>query len=182
MRSTSTSSATAATRSSNSRSPCRKASRRPRARTRTKPGPAEPRPAGFHHSTARRHPVRLHSAATARARRTTMHPDITRPSGDPARTVLRMADIGFDAPAALLGRFGLHLQRVAAGEPIPGSFWGEEEAGIIGTTVYARDDTPAHSLLHEARSEERRVGKECGSRRAPYQSRDKEAERTVRRE
>ena len=79
-----------------------------------------------------------------------MHPDITRPSGDPARTVLRMADIGFDAPAALLGRFGLHLQRVAAGEPIPGSFWGEEEAGIIGTTVYARDDTPAHSLLHEA--------------------------------
>ncbi len=79
-----------------------------------------------------------------------MHPDITRPSGDPARNVLRMADIGFDAPAALLGRFGLHLQRVAAGEPIPGSFWGEEEAGIIGTTVYARDDTPAHSLLHEA--------------------------------
>lgn len=36
------------------------------------------------------------------------------------------------------------------GQPIPGSFWGEEEAGIIGSAVYARSDTPVHSLLHEA--------------------------------
>lgn len=71
-------------------------------------------------------------------------------SGDPASTVMRLGQIGFGAPAALLARFGLQLQRVAAGEPIPGSFWGDEEAGIIGTTVYARDDTPVHSLLHEA--------------------------------
>ena len=63
---------------------------------------------------------------------------------------MRIADIGFGAPAALLGRFGLQLQRVAQGEPIPGSFWGDEEAGIIGNMVYARDDTPVHSLLHEA--------------------------------
>lgn len=63
---------------------------------------------------------------------------------------MRLGQIGFEAPAALLGRLGLQLQRVAAGEPIPGSFWGDEEAGIIGTTVYARDDTPVHSLLHEA--------------------------------
>ena len=39
---------------------------------------------------------------------------------------------------------------VAAGEAIPGSFWGECEAGVIGATVYARADTPVHSLLHEA--------------------------------
>ncbi len=71
-------------------------------------------------------------------------------SDDPASTVMRLGQIGFDAPAALLSRFGLQLQRVAADEPIPGSFWGDEEAGIIGTTVYARDDTPVHSLLHEA--------------------------------
>ncbi len=63
---------------------------------------------------------------------------------------MRVGEIGFDVPAALLGRFGLQLRRVATGIPIPGSFWGEEEAGIIGTTVYARDDTPVHSLLHEA--------------------------------
>lgn len=42
------------------------------------------------------------------------------------------------------------LQRVADGDAIPGSFWGECEAGIIGTTVHARGDTPVHSLLHEA--------------------------------
>jgi hypothetical protein len=64
--------------------------------------------------------------------------------------VLRLADIGDAAPAALLARHGLALQRVADGEPIPGSYWGDEEAGIIGSTVYARADTPVHSLLHEA--------------------------------
>lgn len=64
--------------------------------------------------------------------------------------VLRLADIGFDAPSTLLARHGLALHRVPAGEPIPGSYWGDEEAGIIGTSVYARDDTPVHSLLHEA--------------------------------
>ncbi|MGQ4583099.1 hypothetical protein [Lysobacter sp. F60174L2] len=64
--------------------------------------------------------------------------------------MLTLADTGFDAPAALLARYGLQLLRVADGEAIPGSYWGECEAGIIGTDVYARDDTPIHSLLHEA--------------------------------
>ncbi len=64
--------------------------------------------------------------------------------------MLTMADIGFDDAAALLHRHGLTLLRVADGEPIPGSYWGEREAGIIGTSVYARGDTPVHSLLHEA--------------------------------
>lgn len=71
-------------------------------------------------------------------------------SGDPAASVMRLGQIGFDAPAALLARHDLQLQRVAPGEPIPGSFWGDDEAGIISNTVYARDDTPVHSLLHEA--------------------------------
>lgn len=81
-----------------------------------------------------------------------MHPTTSsqRPFGDPADSVIRLSEIGFDAPAALLSRYALQLQRVAPGEPIPGSFWGDEEAGIIGDTVFARDDTPVHSLLHEA--------------------------------
>ena len=33
--------------------------------------------------------------------------------------------------------------------PIPGSFWGEPEAGIVSRTVHVRRDTPIHSLLHE---------------------------------
>ena len=59
-------------------------------------------------------------------------------------------DIGFAAPAALLARYGLRLQVVDDGAPIPGSFWGEPEAGLIGEDVFARADTPVHSLLHEA--------------------------------
>jgi hypothetical protein len=61
-----------------------------------------------------------------------------------------VADIVFDDAAALLQRYGLTLQRVADGDAIPGSYWGECEAGIIGATVHARGDTPVHSLLHEA--------------------------------
>jgi hypothetical protein len=68
---------------------------------------------------------------------------------DPA-PVLTLAEVGFEAPAALLARHGLALVQVPDGEPIPGSYWGECEAGLIGTTVYARSDTPVHSLLHEA--------------------------------
>jgi hypothetical protein len=49
----------------------------------------------------------------------------------------------------LLDRFGLELALVAPETPIPGSFWGEREAGLIGSRIYARPDTPLHSVLHE---------------------------------
>jgi len=65
-------------------------------------------------------------------------------------SILRLADIDQHAVETLLAHYGLSLARVAAGEAIPGSFWGDEEAGIIGHTVYARGDTPIHSVLHEA--------------------------------
>jgi len=64
--------------------------------------------------------------------------------------VLRLVDINWNAAAALLARHGLALERIADGAPIPGSYWGEPEAGVIGVRVYARVDTPVHSLLHEA--------------------------------
>ena len=67
-----------------------------------------------------------------------------------ATDVLVMADIAFDAAAALFSRFGLALERIADAVAIPGSYWGEPEAGIVGNTVHARADTPVHSLLHEA--------------------------------
>lgn len=82
--------------------------------------------------------------------RTPMHPERHPSASDPASSVMRMSQIDFDAAAMLLARFGLQLRRVAPGEAIPGSFWGDEEAGIVGSTVFARDDTPVHSLLHEA--------------------------------
>lgn len=64
--------------------------------------------------------------------------------------MLTLADIDIDAVTALLARYGLAFQRVPDGQAIPGSYWGASEAGIIGSTVYARGDTPVHSLLHEA--------------------------------
>jgi hypothetical protein len=54
------------------------------------------------------------------------------------------------ALALLLGRFGLQLTLVAPGEGIPGSYWGHSEAGLKGERLYARLDTPVHSVLHEA--------------------------------
>jgi len=69
---------------------------------------------------------------------------------DSSPDVLRLRDISFDDASALLARHGLRLHLVADDEPIPGSYWGEPEAGIIGSDVYARGDTPVHSLLHEA--------------------------------
>jgi hypothetical protein len=49
----------------------------------------------------------------------------------------------------LLQRYGLELCLVAPEQIIPGSYWGEREAGLIGTKIYARLDTPLHSVLHE---------------------------------
>jgi len=50
----------------------------------------------------------------------------------------------------LLARYGLMLERVADDTPIPGSYWGESEAGLVGQVINVRADTPVHSALHEA--------------------------------
>jgi hypothetical protein len=68
----------------------------------------------------------------------------------PEPDVLCVRDIAWPVLAALLTSHALELQRVDDDAPIPGSFWGDPEAGVIGSTVYARNDTPVHSLLHEA--------------------------------
>ncbi|WP_102789073.1 hypothetical protein [Stenotrophomonas bentonitica] len=70
------------------------------------------------------------------------------PTAEPQ--VTRLGDIRFDDAHTLLAAHDLRLHRVADGAPIPGSYWGEPEAGIIGSDVYVRDDTPVHSMLHEA--------------------------------
>jgi len=72
----------------------------------------------------------------------------TAADGAPAG-VLCLGDIAAAPLAALLGRYGIALARIADGAPIAGSFWGAPEAGVSGRTVRARADTPVHSLLHE---------------------------------
>lgn len=64
--------------------------------------------------------------------------------------VLRLIDIDLAALNQLLARYQLRFQHCAAQQSIPGSYWGAEEAGLKGDRLYARDDTPLHSILHEA--------------------------------
>jgi hypothetical protein len=64
--------------------------------------------------------------------------------------MLRMEGLDRSAVGVLLARYGLDLRMVPHGEDIPGSYWGDSEAGLKGTTLYARPDTPLHSVLHEA--------------------------------
>lgn len=54
------------------------------------------------------------------------------------------------ALGVLLDRYGLQLILVVPEQVIPGSYWGEREAGLIGAKIYARLDTPLHSVLHES--------------------------------
>ncbi len=63
----------------------------------------------------------------------------------------------------VLSRYGMGLSLVSPDEQIPGSYWGDSEAGLRGDTLFARLDTPLHSVLHEAShyicmSPERRSG------------------------
>lgn len=77
--------------------------------------------------------------------------------------VVRLAGIDRLQLGLLLERYGLVLRLVAPDAVIPGSYWGESEAGLDAATLYARLDTPVHSVLHEASHyvcmvPERRVG------------------------
>jgi hypothetical protein len=79
--------------------------------------------------------------------------------------MLRLSAVDRPAVTRLLLKLGLDLRVTADGTPIPGSYWGDTEAGLIGGTLFARLDTPLHSILHEAAhyvcmTPERRVGLE----------------------
>lgn len=52
--------------------------------------------------------------------------------------------------ATLLARYGIETVQLPPDTAIPGSYWGESEAGLIGNKLYIRPDTPVHSVLHEA--------------------------------
>jgi hypothetical protein len=64
--------------------------------------------------------------------------------------MLRLVGLDRVALGVLLARYGLELRLVGPDENIPASYWGDSEAGLKGSTLYARSDTPLHSVLHEA--------------------------------
>ncbi len=47
-------------------------------------------------------------------------------------------------------KYALTITPVNDDTPIPGSYWGESEAGVIKSRLYIREDTPVHSAFHEA--------------------------------
>jgi len=63
--------------------------------------------------------------------------------------VVQVAAVEFRDCVDIAARFGVELVPVAAGQSIPGTYWGEPEAGLIASRLYVRADTPVHSLLHE---------------------------------
>ena len=69
---------------------------------------------------------------------------------DQSESVLSVSDIDIALLGRLYSMHGLYLESVALGQVIPGSHWGEREAGLIKHTLYYRADTPVHSILHEA--------------------------------
>ena len=75
---------------------------------------------------------------------------LKRAEAQQSEQVLLLSEIDPDAITSLLARHSLNLVLVASNESIPGSYWGEPEAGVIAHCVYARADTPVHSVLHEA--------------------------------
>ncbi|OYV77793.1 MAG: hypothetical protein B7Z66_03450 [Chromatiales bacterium 21-64-14] len=76
--------------------------------------------------------------------------DVPGASGSFATGVLCYAGADQRALHDLLARYRLCLHAAPDTGPIPGSYWGAPEAGLIGATLYAGADTPVHSVLHEA--------------------------------
>ena len=66
-----------------------------------------------------------------------------------ADDVLRVGCDSHPALANLANRYGVELVPCAQLDSLPGSYWGESEAGLRGNSLYVRPDTPVHSALHE---------------------------------
>src|SRR5580698_2605951 len=64
--------------------------------------------------------------------------------------MLRLATTDRVELALVLHHYGVKLELIAPDEQIPGSYWGDSEAGLKGDLLFARLDTPVHSVLHEA--------------------------------
>ena len=69
---------------------------------------------------------------------------------DASKAILLVNQIDIALLVNTLEPHGLAMQVVADAQAIPGSHWGESEAGLIKHTLYYRADTPVHSILHEA--------------------------------
>ena len=65
-------------------------------------------------------------------------------------SILNCSDIETSQLQQLMEKFLINVHTVETSEKIPGSWFGEPEAGIIEHNLYIRGDTPVHSALHES--------------------------------
>lgn len=68
----------------------------------------------------------------------------------PLDQVMSCAAANLPTLRQLLRPYALEVVMVADHEPLPGSFWGDPEAGLIGDRLFIRPQTPLQSALHEA--------------------------------
>ena len=64
--------------------------------------------------------------------------------------VMRLCEFSPVQMSQFLARYQIEMRLCASDTLIPGSYWGDDEAGLIGHRLYARENTPIHSILHEA--------------------------------
>lgn len=70
-------------------------------------------------------------------------------AAEQSNPVLLYQDCNQAALSQCLSRYGLKIVLSGDSGPIPGSFWGDSEAGLVGSELHIRVDTPMHSILHE---------------------------------
>lgn len=63
---------------------------------------------------------------------------------------LTCGELASDRLANLLTPYNIHVIFVDNNEELPGSFWGDPEAGLIDNRLYVKAITPLQSALHEA--------------------------------
>jgi hypothetical protein len=66
------------------------------------------------------------------------------------QNILRIANYDRTALIMMLKQYGLTVEIVPDDRTIKGSYWGDEEAGLLDNRLLLRGDTPLHSALHEA--------------------------------
>lgn len=64
--------------------------------------------------------------------------------------MLNVSNLPEHALENLLAPYAMSVKIVPSNKPIPGSFWGDLEAGLIKNKLYVQPETPVHSALHEA--------------------------------
>ena len=67
-----------------------------------------------------------------------------------SQNVLTCAELPEMALQQLLKHYDIEVVEIEEAEKLPGSFWGDPEAGLIANRLYIRPSTPVQSALHEA--------------------------------